>query len=101
MFTDDCEYGQEIRQAKEFPDALANVEKLQLAARSLGRSIESDEGAEAHAVHASDIRQVQHDSFGGWDHWTDPGVEAVGHLRDYLSVAPHDRHVVGTLDRNG
>jgi hypothetical protein len=36
MFTDDCEYGQEIRQAKEFPDALAYVEELQIAARSPG-----------------------------------------------------------------
>ena len=77
VFADDGEYGQEIGEAKELANPLANVEELHLASCGAGRGVKTDEGAEAHAVHAGDIRQVQHDSFGGWDDWADLGVEDV------------------------
>jgi hypothetical protein len=94
VFADDGEYGQEIGEAKELANALANVEELHLASCGASRGVEADEGAEAHAVHAGNIRQVEHDSFGAWDQWANLGVEDVGHLGDHLSVAPHDGHCV-------
>ena len=36
MFADDCEYGQEIRQAEELANPLANVEELHLASGGAG-----------------------------------------------------------------
>ncbi len=101
VFADDGEYGQEIGEAKELANPLANVEELHLASGGAGRGVKTDEGAEAHAVHAGDIRQVQHDSFGGWDDWADLGVEDVRQLRDQLSVASHDCQVVGMFDFEG
>jgi hypothetical protein len=98
VFADDGEHGQEIGEAEELPNPLANVEELHLASCRASRGVKTDEGAEAHAVHAGDIRQVQHDSFGGWDDGADLGVKDVGQLRDELSVASHDCQVVGMFD---
>ena len=101
MFADDGEYGQEIGEAEEFAYALAHVEELHLASCGSSRSVEADEGAEAHAVHAGYIGQIEHDSFAAWDDGSDLGVKDVGQLGDQLSMAMDDDHFIRTFKVEG
>src|ERR1700730_15585588 len=88
-------------EAEEFANALAHVEELHLASCGARRGVKADEGAEAHAVHAGDIRQIEHDPFAARDDGADLGVEDVGQLGDQLSMAMDDDHFVGTFKVKG
>jgi hypothetical protein len=77
------------------------VEELHLASCGARRGVEADEGAEAHAVHAGDIGQIEHDSFAAWDDGADLGVEDVGQLGDQLPMAMDDDHFVGAFKVEG
>jgi hypothetical protein len=101
VFADDGEDGQEIGEAKEFADSLAHVEELHLASCGAGRGVETDEGAQAHAVHAGDAGEIEHDSFAARDDGANLGVEDVGQLGDQLSVAMDGDHFVGTFKFEG
>jgi len=69
---------------------LPNVEELHLASWRRELRCKDDEGAEAMLSIRVTSDRSSTIRFGGWDHGTDPGVEAVGHLGDHLSVASHD-----------
>jgi hypothetical protein len=101
VFTDDLEYGQEVGEAEELSNPLAHVEELHLASCGASRGVEADEGAEAHAVHAGDVGEIEHDPFAAWNDGSNLGVEDVGQLRDQLSVAMDDDHFVGTFEVEG
>ena len=101
VFTDDGEYGQEVGEAEELSDPLANVEELHLASCGARRGVEADQGAEAHAVHAGDVGEIEHDPFAAWDDGSNLGVEDVGQLGDQLSMAMDDDHFVSTFKFKG
>ena len=62
VFADDSEYGQQIGEAKELSNPLADVEQLHLAACAASRGIEAHDGAESHAVHVAEIAEIEDDS---------------------------------------
>ena len=66
---------------------LPKIDKFQTAARRAGRNLEANQRAQAHAVYADKIGQVEHDSLAIREKPADPVIENIVHARHQLTVA--------------
>jgi len=64
VFADDGEYRQEIGKAEKVANLFAKMHQFQVAANRAGRHVQTNQRAEARAVHVGKLFKVQHDSLG-------------------------------------
>jgi hypothetical protein len=100
VVADDLEYGYKMGHTQKLPNRLPNVEELQRAACRFCGNVQADQRAQARAVHVSQIREVQHDSFRARNQPADFQVEAVAHARHQAAGASHCDAVTGSVHCN-
>ena len=101
-FCDDGEDVEEVGDAEEVLQLLAEVHQFEGDAGGFGGGVEADEGAEAHAVCVGDVFEFEDDALAVGDEFSDGGVEDVGGSGDEAAVADDEDDTVGiVLDFSG
>jgi hypothetical protein len=97
MFADDGEGRQEMRSSEKHSNLFANVHKLQAAACGSSRDVEANQRADAHAIHAGEVGQVEHDAFGIGEQLFDLVIENIVRIRHQPAMASHNDGVASTF----
>jgi len=98
VFANDGEERQQIGHPQKLPDPRAQIHQLQFTARRPRRNQQTDQRAQAHAVHLNQIGQIEHDSPAARNQWADPGMEQVGFACHQSAAALHNRGLRRALD---
>ena len=98
MLADDGEDAEEVGDAEELADALAEVVELKGAAGGLGGDDQAHEGAEAHTVDVGEVGEVEDDSLVVCHQLADAGVEVAADFGDEAAVAVDESGVGLALD---
>ncbi len=64
-----------MRDAEKVADGRAQVDELKIAIRFAGGDVETDKGAEAGAVHASESGEIENDALFAREHFLDTRFE--------------------------
>jgi len=98
MFAADPEDRQEIGHSKKLPDPFTQIDEFQIASGCPGRNVETNHGAEAHAIHVGEIRQVQYDALGVRNQLHDPYIEKISYSSHQFAAASHCGGAAGAVN---
>jgi len=85
----------------EFANLFAEIDELYSAACRFTRDVQANERAEAHAVHAGKVCEIEHYSLGAGDELPDFVVEGFADACQQTSVASHDGSVARKVNFKG
>jgi hypothetical protein len=97
MFADDGKGGQEMGSSEKHSNLFANIHKFQAAACGSRRDVEANQRADAHAVHAGEVGEVEHDAFGIREQLFDLGIENIVRIRHQPAMASHNDGVASAF----
>jgi hypothetical protein len=97
VFTDDGEDVEEVGEAEEVANLLAEVGEFEATAGVFGGDVEADEGAESHAVSVGEVGEVEDDALVIGEEGANAVEEDVGDAGDEPAVAAHHGDFVGAL----
>lgn len=96
-FSDYREDVEEVGDAEEVLELLAELHEFEAAAGGFGGGVEADEGAEPHAVRMLYVGELDDDALAVGDEFADGGVEDVGGSGDEAAVADDEDDSVGVV----
>ncbi len=67
VFAGDGEGWEEVGHDEKLADLFAEVAEFEGAALGFGGCVEANEGAQAHAVHVSEVGEIEDDALVGWE----------------------------------
>src|SRR5258706_6848845 len=91
LLTTRSENRQQAGDPEQILHALAQIDQLQLATGTHRRDEQSYDGAESHAIHLSEVGQIEHDPLTSRYQLLHFNRERIGHARDQLAAAFDDR----------
>jgi hypothetical protein len=95
MFADRLEDGQEMGDTEEVADGFAHVGDFKRAAYRFGVDVESNQRAEAAAIHVGEMLEIEDDSLGAGQQLADLDVELLVDSRDQAAgTVDHDEVIV-------
>jgi hypothetical protein len=81
--------GEQVGNAEQFADLLAEVNEFKARAGTFGGDVEPDKCAKTHAVDVLQLSEVEDDSLALWQQLPDAMVENVANAEDQASAAAH------------
>ena len=101
FFAHIAEEREKMGDSQEVPDLFAKIDELDARASRLGRDLEANQRAEAHAVDESQIGEVENDALVVGNEGLNLIVELTAEPGDKAAAAMDERHVALALDFEG